>query len=109
MSQINLGTHAQNTWCPGCGNFSILNGIKSVLNELKKHGYPERLMYPTGWGEIYQLDTSGSSQGKAVNRRVDILIDPAASGLFTISAITEVAPTAEPAPGEGAGPVTATE
>lgn len=34
MSQINLGTYSPNTWCPGCGNFSILNGVKTVLNEL---------------------------------------------------------------------------
>ena len=38
MSQINLGTYAQNTWCPGCGNFAILNAIKSVLTELHSEG-----------------------------------------------------------------------
>ena len=34
MNQTNLGTAAPNTWCPGCGNFAILNGIKTVLTEL---------------------------------------------------------------------------
>ncbi|MBI4706432.1 MAG: 2-oxoacid:ferredoxin oxidoreductase subunit beta [Candidatus Omnitrophica bacterium] len=38
MGQINLGTYAQNTWCPGCGNFAILNAIKSVLNDLCAEG-----------------------------------------------------------------------
>lgn len=38
MSQINLGTYAQNTWCPGCGNFAIFNAIKSVLAELIAEG-----------------------------------------------------------------------
>ncbi len=80
----------------------------SVLDALKESGYPERLMYPTGWGELYRLDTSGTSEGKALNRRVDILIDPAASGLFTISAITDVMP-AGAAAGTGEGPVTAGE
>ncbi len=40
MSRTNLGTDAPNTWCPGCGNFSILNGIKTVLNELKDETCP---------------------------------------------------------------------
>ncbi|MBI4835033.1 MAG: 2-oxoacid:ferredoxin oxidoreductase subunit beta [Planctomycetes bacterium] len=35
MSIKELGTYAKNTWCPGCGNFAILNTIKMVLDELK--------------------------------------------------------------------------
>lgn len=38
MSQLNLGTSAQNTWCPGCGNFAIMNAVKSVLTELNSEG-----------------------------------------------------------------------
>ncbi|MGM0439908.1 MAG: thiamine pyrophosphate-dependent enzyme [Chlamydiota bacterium] len=30
----NLSTEAQNTWCPGCGNFAILNTLKSVITSL---------------------------------------------------------------------------
>ena len=33
-----LGTYADNTWCPGCGNFSILTSIKKVLANLKDDG-----------------------------------------------------------------------
>jgi len=40
MSPINFTTSAQNTWCPGCGNFSILNSVKSVLSELYAEGLP---------------------------------------------------------------------
>ncbi len=40
MNQINFGTDAQNTWCPGCGNFAILNAIKSVITELHSEGLP---------------------------------------------------------------------
>lgn len=29
-----LGTDTPNTWCPGCGNFAILNAMKTVLAEL---------------------------------------------------------------------------
>jgi len=29
-----LGTYATNTWCPGCGNFAVLNAVKAVFQEL---------------------------------------------------------------------------
>ena len=31
---VKLGTYAKNTWCPGCGNFAILNAIKAVFQDL---------------------------------------------------------------------------
>ena len=34
----NLGTYAPNTWCPGCGNFAILNSIKAILSALNDEG-----------------------------------------------------------------------
>jgi len=40
MTQENLGTYTQNTWCPGCGNFAILNAVKSVVSELHTEGLP---------------------------------------------------------------------
>ena len=33
-----LDTHARNDWCPGCGNFAILNAAKAVLQELNNEG-----------------------------------------------------------------------
>jgi 2-oxoglutarate ferredoxin oxidoreductase subunit beta len=33
-----LGTYAQNTWCPGCGNFGILASVKKALTELEGDG-----------------------------------------------------------------------
>jgi len=35
---LNLNTYAENTWCPGCGNFAILNAIKAVLTSLIQEG-----------------------------------------------------------------------
>ncbi len=35
-----LDTGAPNTWCPGCGNFSILNAMRAVLAELD-HSQPD--------------------------------------------------------------------
>lgn len=29
-----LGTYATNTWCPGCGNFAVLNAARAVFQEL---------------------------------------------------------------------------
>ncbi len=37
---INLNTSALNTWCPGCGNFAILNAIKMALSALHEEGIP---------------------------------------------------------------------
>ncbi|MFA6079414.1 MAG: thiamine pyrophosphate-dependent enzyme [Candidatus Omnitrophota bacterium] len=46
-----LNTGAVNTWCPGCGNFSILNAIKSVLGELNGEGLPlENVVLVSGIG-----------------------------------------------------------
>lgn len=51
MSQSNLDTSTPNTWCPGCGNFSILNGIKKVLNELREKVCPlENFVLVSGIG-----------------------------------------------------------
>ena len=35
-----LASGAANTWCPGCGNFSILGAMRAVLAELDGEGYP---------------------------------------------------------------------
>jgi len=48
---INLNTTAANTWCPGCGNFAILNAIKSVLVSLNEEGLPvENVVLVSGIG-----------------------------------------------------------
>jgi 2-oxoglutarate ferredoxin oxidoreductase subunit beta len=33
-----LDTYAQNTWCPGCGNFGILASVKKALTDLEIDG-----------------------------------------------------------------------
>lgn len=48
---INLNTTATNTWCPGCGNFAILNAIKTVLASLIEEGLPvENIVLVSGIG-----------------------------------------------------------
>lgn len=50
MNQQNLGTNAQNTWCPGCGNFAILNAIKAVFDELSRESPLENIVLVSGIG-----------------------------------------------------------
>jgi len=46
-----LATTAENTWCPGCGNFGILNALKKAVHRLEEKGVPrERLAHVTGIG-----------------------------------------------------------
>jgi chemotaxis protein MotB len=65
---------------------------KTVVDELRNAGYPPLLMYPTGWGEMRPVVPNSDKASKKLNRRVDILIDPAASNIFGMSAITGVEP-----------------
>ena len=65
---------------------------KSVVDELRRAGYPPMLMYPTGWGELRPIAPNADKASKKLNRRVDILIDPAASNIFGMSTITGVEP-----------------
>ena len=46
-----LETYSENTWCPGCGNFAILNSIKAVLKMLEREGTPlENVVLVSGIG-----------------------------------------------------------
>jgi 2-oxoglutarate ferredoxin oxidoreductase subunit beta len=38
MTGRNLVTGAQNTWCPGCGNFTIQHTLKNILAGMEKEG-----------------------------------------------------------------------
>jgi len=52
MSTSRLITSAPNQWCPGCGNFGILNTVRSVLEELISEGLPlENVVVVSGIGQ----------------------------------------------------------
>ncbi len=79
MNSVNLGTYTENTWCPGCGNFAILNAIKIVLNELNTEGVPlENIVLVSGIGchakivDYLNVNSFYSIHGRAV---------PAAEGI----------------------------
>jgi len=51
MTERQLITDAQNTWCPGCGNFSLEYTLRDVFNDLDKEGIPlEKIVLVTGIG-----------------------------------------------------------
>ena len=51
MNPQDLNTSAKNTWCPGCGNFSILSAMRNVLAELDGEGFPiEKVVLVAGIG-----------------------------------------------------------
>lgn len=51
MIARNLITEAQNTWCPGCGNFVIQFALKNTIQALEKEGVdPDRVVLVTGIG-----------------------------------------------------------
>lgn len=46
-----LKTVAKNTWCPGCGNFAIMNAVKSVISAMAEEGAPaENFVLVSGIG-----------------------------------------------------------
>ena len=68
-----LGTYAENTWCPGCGNFGILRAVKKAAELLDRSGFDlDTLVISSGigcHGKIFDyLDLSGvySLHGRAI-------------------------------------------
>ena len=46
-----LITYAENTWCPGCGNFGILTSFKNAVKKLEARGTPrDRIVITAGIG-----------------------------------------------------------
>ncbi|HPX73153.1 MAG: 2-oxoglutarate synthase subunit KorB [Euryarchaeota archaeon ADurb.BinA087] len=51
MQEKNLITGAQNTWCPGCGNFTIQFALRNAIRGLVSEGVPlENIVLVTGIG-----------------------------------------------------------
>ncbi len=50
--QDDLTTYGVNTWCPGCGNFGILNAAKAAVRSLEEDGIDrERIVMAAGIGQ----------------------------------------------------------
>ena len=55
------GIEPQATWCPGCGDFSVLKALKGAMTELGKN--PEEVLVATGIGCSGKLNSYFDSYG----------------------------------------------
>lgn len=79
MTVRQIITPAQNTWCPGCGNFSIQFTLKSILEGLEKEGKsPDNVVLVTGIGchakmaDYLNINSFYSLHGRAIPAAVGI-------------------------------------
>jgi len=70
-------------------HLSMLRAM-SVQEEMIRNGYPQTKLYATGWGELYPRAPNDTPQNKSLNRRVEIYIDPAMSGITAETATTGI-------------------
>ncbi len=70
---MKLDTYCKNTWCPGCGNFAILQALKQAVVSLEEKGIPkEDIVLTTGIGchakivDYLNLNSFYSLHGRAV-------------------------------------------
>jgi len=68
-----IKTVAPITWCPGCGNFEILNSMEVVLEELRSEGLPlEKIIIVSGVGnyakivDYLQINSFNSIHGRGI-------------------------------------------
>ncbi|MDD5418431.1 MAG: thiamine pyrophosphate-dependent enzyme, partial [Methanomicrobiaceae archaeon] len=73
MNGSDLISPAQNTWCPGCGNFGIQHMIKAAIAEITGEGFPrERIVMVTGIGchgkiaDYFNINTYYAIHGRAI-------------------------------------------
>ncbi len=66
-------TDAEITWCPGCGNFQILNAVEFLLKELKENDFPlEKLILVSGVGnhakivDYLHINSFNALHGRAI-------------------------------------------
>ncbi|KAF1083750.1 2-oxoglutarate oxidoreductase subunit KorB [Sporotomaculum syntrophicum] len=71
MSQ--LKTTAPVAWCPGCGNFEIMNSFIAVLEDMRNEGFPlENIIMVSGIGnhgkivDYVQINSFNSIHGRAI-------------------------------------------
>lgn len=74
-----LITDAKNTWCPGCGNFSIQHTLKNILGDMEREGQDlDKVVLVSGIGchakiaDYLNISTFYSLHGRTI---------PAATGI----------------------------
>ncbi len=68
-----LRTDAQITWCPGCGNFQILNATEYLLQSMQESGFPlEKVILVSGIGnhakivDYLRVNSFNALHGRAI-------------------------------------------
>ncbi|MDD1712016.1 MAG: 2-oxoacid:ferredoxin oxidoreductase subunit beta, partial [Methanoregulaceae archaeon] len=52
MNESGFTSHAENTWCPGCGNFTVQRALRDLLTRLDQEGFPiENIVLVAGIGQ----------------------------------------------------------
>ena len=81
MNKPNLDLPTKNTWCPGCGNFGILQAIKNVISAFEKKGIKkDNFVLTTGIGchakivDYINTNTFYGLHGRALAAAVGIKI-----------------------------------
>jgi 2-oxoglutarate ferredoxin oxidoreductase subunit beta len=92
MNKSNLDLPTKNTWCPGCGNFGILQAIKNAISILEKKGIKkENFVLTTGIGchakivDYLNINTFYGLHGRALAVAVGIKIGNPNLKLITCS------------------------
>lgn len=73
MKTLNLKTYAENTWCPGCGNFGIMRAFEEVVAELSDEIPIENFVIASGIGchgrivDYLNLNSFYSIHGRALS------------------------------------------
>ena len=61
MSEFNIYATQETAWCPGCGDFGILNAVKKALEALCKA--PHEVLMVGGIGQAAKLPQYISANG----------------------------------------------
>ncbi len=70
---MELKTYAENTWCPGCGNFGILRAFEEAVKELSQEIPLENFVISSGIGchgkivDYINLNSFYSIHGRALS------------------------------------------
>lgn len=80
-TKMNLNTEASNTWCPGCGNFAILEALKNAIVKLIEEGTnKEDIVLVSGIGcsskiiDYVNLNSFSSLHGRPISSAQGIKI-----------------------------------